>query len=94
MNTATVALEDIELLVRVWHDHFEGGVAKPSWFAVWLRMYPIDIIADSFAATRRAVEKAKAAGGKKFETWNDAIKYMSAVMRNKKAEREVDAQWH
>jgi len=86
MNTTTVAHEDIELLIRVWHDHFKGGVPKPSWFATFLHFFPVDIAAESI----------KVAAGKNSLTARgtfpavDAQRYAWGIAKNKLAYRKLD----
>lgn len=84
----TVSRDDLEVVQTIWSDHFKDAL-PPSQFATWLRIYPVDVIADGIAAGQR---KAIQMNGKKRFTLNDVIHYASAVMRNIKADRELDAE--
>lgn len=84
----TVTHEDIEVVQTIWHDHFTNPL-PPSQYARWLRLYPPDIIAEGIKAGHRKV--VQVFNTDKRMTFKDVIRYSSAVMRNIKADRELDA---
>lgn len=87
MNTTTIARQDIELLIRVWGDHFNGLAPKPSWFATFLHFFPVDIAADSIKAATAKRNSLTARGT--FST-DDAQRYVWGIARNKMAYRQLD----
>ncbi len=84
MSQTTISRQDIDTLRTIWSDHIGGAAPKPSQFAVWLRLYPIDICAEGFQAGSRWLNRT----GDKDLT--DVIRYVSAVMRNQKQLRDLD----
>jgi hypothetical protein len=77
---------DVETLRQVWSDYFRGPVPSPSQFATWLRMYPIDICAEGLQAGARWI------GLEGRQDTDALVRYTSAVMRNKKQNRELDGE--
>ena len=83
-NKLETLRDDVETLRQVWSDYFRGPVPPASQFATWLRMYPIDICAEGFQAGARWIGR----GGR--QDTDALVRYTSAVMRNKKQNRELD----
>ncbi len=84
----TVTREDIQVVQTNWCDHFKDSL-PPSQYAAWLRLYSPDIIADGIQAGHRKVVQVFNAD--KRMTSKHVIRYSSAVMRNIKTDRELDA---
>jgi hypothetical protein len=86
MNQTTISRQDIDTLRTIWSDHIGSAVPKPSQFAVWLRMYSIDICAEGFKAGSRWLTR------KGDQDVAEVIRYVSACMRNMKELRDLDAE--
>lgn len=87
MGQTSVSRNDIAVLQTVWADlHIKGEPPKPSQFAMWLRLYPIDIVSEGLQVGRRWLERTKS------QPPDDFIRYVSAVMRNIQAGRALDAE--
>jgi len=88
ISMQTVTREDIEILQTHWSDRFKFGL-KPSQFAMWLRMYPVDVCVEGFKVGLRWLQRNRANGGGE-KTLDELIRYMSAVMRNLNEARKFD----
>lgn len=76
---------DVDAVRQHWCDLFQGSLPKPSQFAAWLRLYPIDIIAKGLQAANRWVDKQ---GGSMGTT--RVIYYASACMKNMNQDQILD----
>ena len=80
--------EDIEVVQTIWCDDFKESL-PPLQYGGWLRLYSPDIIAEGDKAGHRKV--VQVFNTDKRMTSKDAIRYSSAVTRNVKADRGLDA---
>lgn len=84
--------DNIAVLKDCWHDHFSGVEPPPSQFATWLRLYPIDVVAQGFQAGNRWLARLRGSDGKHGKKLADLIPYVSACMRNINDLRKMDAE--
>jgi hypothetical protein len=88
MSPTAISRDDIAVLQTIWSDlKITGPIPKPSQFATWLRLYPIDVVADGLNAGLRWLSRTKTQPDEAF------IRYVSACMRNIKQLRDLDEEF-
>jgi hypothetical protein len=88
MSPTTISRDDIAVLQTIWsYLKITGPTPKPSQFATWLRLYPIDVVADGLNAGLRWLGRTKTQAHDAF------IRYVSACMRNIEELRDLDREF-